>query len=119
MLARLEREQAAHTPTRPVFETVASALETSPGVELDQLSWQRLRSTSASEPIAVELRLRLPSAPAATDDALDRLTDQLAGLGAQTIDSETGIRPASRGRDDIDGLVIARVRFQLDGSARR
>lgn len=119
MLARLEREQAAHTPTRPVFETVAAALEASPGVELDQLSWQRLRSTSASAPIAVELRLRLPSAPAATDDALDRLTDQLAGLGAQAVDSETGIRPASRGRDDIDGLVIARVRFQLDGSARR
>jgi len=119
VLARLEREQAAHAPTRPVFETVAAALDASPGVELDQLSWQRLRSTSASAPIAVELRLHLPPAPAATEDALDRLTDQLAGLGAQAVDSETGIRPTSRGHDGIDDPVTARVRFQLDGSARQ
>lgn len=118
LIARIDREQAAHTPTLPVFALVAEALEATPGVEIDHLAWQRVRSAPAAAAIAVDVHLRVPSEQA--HDALARLTDQLSSQGAQVLDSETDVAPAPRDLDGVDAAsVAARIRLQLDGSARQ
>lgn len=118
LIARIDREQTAHTQPLSIFALAAEALDAMPGAEIDHLAWQRMRSAPAAEAIGVDVRLRIPAGHA--QEALAQLTEHLSAQGAQVLDSETDVASAPRSPDDVDAASVrARIRFQFDSSARR